>query len=183
MVVFQTQIGAKKGKSESRRWRAMYVHLNMNVLTIQKSPARSRVDLDVLSIVLAVSASFLCEPFATRCTFSPEHLLIHISTWCCTGCISWSPKKCTSVPGTFILNVNRWNDHGEVWALRGDKRSRLWYVLRVRLPSACSTESRPLCSLTTSACLNVTPETQTSIDDLKAVPRWAGRGLFCLFVI
>lgn len=39
------RIGAKKGTSESRRWRAMYVHPNMNVLTIQKSshpiPSRS----------------------------------------------------------------------------------------------------------------------------------------------
>lgn len=85
---FRPRIGAKKGTSESRRWRAMYVHLNMNVLTIQKSPARFRVDLDVLSIVLAVSASFLCGPFATRCTSSPEHLLISIPARCCTSCMA-----------------------------------------------------------------------------------------------
>jgi hypothetical protein len=113
---FRPRIGAKKGTLESRRWRAMYVHPNMNVLTIQKSPARSRVDLDVLSIVLAVSASFLCELFPTRCTSSPEHLLICIPARCCTGFMAWSPKKCTSVPGTFVLNVSRWNDRGEVWA-------------------------------------------------------------------
>ena len=34
---FRPRIGAKKGTSESRRRRAMYVHPDMNVLTIQKS--------------------------------------------------------------------------------------------------------------------------------------------------
>ena len=111
----------------------------------------------------------------------PEHLLICFFTRCCAGCRAWSPKKDNSVSGTFVLNVSRWNDHGEVWALRGDKRSRLWYVLRVGLPSGCPTECHPLCSLTTSACLNVDSLTQTSIVDLKDVPRRMGRGLFCLF--
>lgn len=124
---------------------------------MQKSLVRCRADLDVLSLVLVVSASFLCGPFASRCTSSPEHLLMYFFTRHCTGCMAWSPKKGTSVPGTFVLNVSRWNDHGEVWALRGDKRSRLWYVLRVRLPSDCPIASHPLCSLTTSACLNVVP--------------------------
>lgn len=130
-----------------------------------------------MSIVLAVSASFLCGPFATRCTSSPEHLLRYFFTTCCTGCTAWSPKKDNSVPGTFVLDVSRWNDHGEVWTSREDKRSRLWYVVRVGLPSEWAIEAIPLCPLTTSACPNVDLRTQTSIDDLKDVPRRLGRGL------
>lgn len=69
---FRPRIGAKKGTSESRRWRAMYVHPNMNVLTIQKSSVRFRVDLYVLSIVLAISASFLCCPSCKHIHASPS---------------------------------------------------------------------------------------------------------------